>query len=66
MIKKTLNQNGKYVQELVDSIETDFIFNNQPINRFKVIKNNKYYNDQDKTGELLELKKKINSIENCN
>ena len=66
MIKKTLNQNGKYVQELVDSIETDFIFNNQPINRFKVIKNNKYYNDQDKTGQLLELKKKINSIENCN
>ena len=59
MIKKTLNQNGKYVQELVDSIETDFIFNNQPINRFKVIKNNKYYNDQDKTGQLLELKKKL-------
>ena len=66
MIKKTLNQNGKYVQELVDSIETDFIFNNQPINRFKVIKNDKYDNDQDKTQQLLELKKKINSIENCN
>ena len=58
MIKKTLNQNDKYVQELVDSIETDFIFNNQAINRFKVIKNNKYNNDQVKTGQLLELKKK--------
>jgi DNA polymerase len=38
MTKKTLNQNAKYVQELIDTIEPDFIFSNKPINRFKVIK----------------------------
>ena len=35
MTKKTLNQNGKYVEELKNAIEPDFNFNNKPINRFK-------------------------------
>ena len=26
MTKKALNQNGKYVQELIDTIEPDFVF----------------------------------------
>jgi DNA polymerase len=38
MTKKTLNQNGKYVQELINTIEPDFIFSKKPINRFKIIK----------------------------
>ena len=63
MTKKTLNQNGKYVQELIDSIEPNFIFENKPINRFKVIESD---TKKDKTKELLILKNKINSIENCN
>ena len=62
MAKKILNQNDKYVQELIDTIEPDFVFNKKPINRFKVINNN----NQDKQGKLLDLKKQINSIENCN
>ena len=62
MSKKPLNQNGKYVQKLINTIEPDFIFNDRPINRFKVIKNN----ENNKTEKLLELKKQINSIENCN
>ena len=62
MTKKHLNQNAKYVQELINTIEPDFIFNDRPINRFKVIKNN----ENNKTEKLLELKKQINSIENCN
>ena len=33
MIKKTLNQNAKYVQKLIDIIEPDFILI-KPINRF--------------------------------
>ena len=28
MTKKALNQNGKYVQDLIDAVEPDFIFNN--------------------------------------
>ena len=64
MTKKTLNQNAKYVHELMDLIEPDLIFSNKPINRLKTVGNN-----NDNTGKfekLLELKKKINSIENCN
>ena len=61
MTKKHLNQNAKYVQELINTIEPDFVFNDKPINRFKVLQNNK-----DKSEKLLGLKKQINSIENCN
>ena len=66
MSKKALNQNGIYVQQLIDDIEPDFIFNNKPINRFKIIKKNVNDLNQDKQDQLSELKKKINSIENCN
>ena len=64
MTKKTLNQNAKYVHELIDLIEPDLALSNKPINRLKTVSNN-----NDNTGKLeklLELKKKINSIENCN
>ena len=61
MTKKHLNQNAKYVQELKNTIEPDFVFNDKPINRFKILKNN-----EDKSEKLLGLKKQINSIENCN
>ena len=64
MTKKTLNQNAKYVHELIDLIEPDLAFSNKPINRLKTVSKN-----NDNTGKLeklLELKKKINSIENCN
>ena len=37
MTKKTLNQNAKYVQDLINSVESDYIFSNKPINRFKVV-----------------------------
>ena len=65
MSKRVLNQNSKYAQELIDIIEPDFIFNNEPINRLKIVKESEN-NDQKKIVELLELKKEINSIENCN
>ena len=65
MSKRVLNQNSKYVQELIDMIEPDFIFNDKPINRLKIVKEdeNTY---QKKINELSELKKEISSIENCN
>ena len=64
MTKKTYNQNAKYAQKIINTIEPDFIFSNSPINRFKVTKNNNKNND--KIEKLNELKKQINSIENCN
>ena len=66
MTKKPLNQNTKYAQELINTIESNFIFNDRPINRFKIIKNNGNNKSQDKAEKLLDLKKQINSIENCN
>tara|TARA_B100000965_G_scaffold9006_1_gene6991 strand:- start:41 stop:760 length:720 start_codon:yes stop_codon:yes gene_type:complete len=66
MTKKHLNQNAKYVQELINTIEPDFIFNDKSINRFEVIKNNKNNTNQNKVKKLLDLKKQIDSIENCN
>ena len=66
MTKKPLNQNGIYVQKLIDTVEPDFVFDNKPIDRYGV--NLENYNDenQDKYSQLLKLKEQINSIENCN
>ena len=62
MSKKALNQNSKYVQELIDFIEPDFIFNDKPINRLKTLNHD---TSEDKIKKLQELKNKIYSIENC-
>ena len=64
MTKKALNQNGKYTQELINTIEADFIFNNKPINRFVIINNEN--TEEDKIKKINLLRKKIDSIENCN
>ena len=66
MTKKALNQNDISVQEFIDNVEPDFNFSNKPINRFKVIESSNNSLVQNKLDQLLELKKKINSIENCN
>ena len=66
MIKKVINQKGKLDEQLIDTIEPNFVFKNKPINRFNIIESS---NDADQANkaELLEkLKKQINSIENCN
>ena len=66
MIKKLINQKGKLDEQLIDTIEPNFVFNNKPINRFNIIEKSNN-NDQTNKAELLEkLKKQINSIENCN
>ena len=66
MTKSSLNQNGKYVQELINTVETNFVFNNKPINRFQFteIKKNQIF--QEKSILLNNLKNQINSIEDCN
>ena len=66
MTKNDLNQNGIYVQDLIDTIEPDFVFNNDPIDRFKF---NKPIGDElslNKKEQISKLKARINSIENCN
>ena len=54
MTKNDLNQNGKYVQELIDTLEPNFMFANKAINRFKVIETSIDNSNQYKTNQLLE------------
>ena len=66
MTKKMINQKGKFDDELINIIEPNFIFKDKPINRFNTIENSNDYDQANKVELLEELKKQINSIENCN
>ena len=66
MTKRALNQNDKYVRDLINNIEPDFLFNNKPINRFKIRQNKNGDSNKNKPIQLAKLKEQINSIENCN
>jgi len=69
MSKKVINQNTNYDSELLNSIGSNFIFDENPINRLKnTAKDPKKENDVnqiDKEKELNELKLQINSINDC-
>ncbi|WP_415303722.1 uracil-DNA glycosylase [Candidatus Pelagibacter sp. Uisw_090] len=69
MSKKVINQNTNYDSELLNSIGSNFIFDENPINRLKnTTKDQKKENDVnqiDKEKELNELKLQINSINDC-
>ena len=55
-----------YKEELINSIEADFIFSKKPINRFKIIDENINKKNLGKKEQLNQLKKLIYSIQNCN
>ena len=69
MSKKAINQNTNYDSELLNSIESNFIFDESPINRLQNITNDLKTKNSvvmvNKEKELAELKVQINSIENC-
>ena len=69
MSKKIINQNTNYDSELLNSIGTNFVFDENPINRLKNTTNNlKKGTDVggiDKEKELNELKLQISSIIDC-
>ena len=69
MSKKVINQNTNYDSELLNSIGSNFIFGENPINRLRnTTKDLKKENDVsqiDKQKELNELKLQINSIIDC-
>jgi uracil-DNA glycosylase family 4 len=70
MSKKVINQNTNYDSEFLNSIGSDFIFHENPINRLKNTSNDlkKDLSIQkiDKVKELEDLKEQINSISDCN
>ena len=65
MSKKVINQKGKLDDEIINTIEQNFIFKNNPINRFKTLKNAKDKRQTNKIELLKKLRSQINSIENC-
>ena len=71
MSKKTINQNTNYDTEILNSIGSNFVFDENPINRLKNTASNlkKEHNvdeiDKEKEKELNELKLQINSIIDC-
>jgi len=62
MSKKAINQNTNYGAKLLNSIGSNFIFDENPINRLKT---ENIVDEMDKEKELAELKQQINSIEDC-
>jgi uracil-DNA glycosylase family 4 len=69
MSKKLKNQNTNFENELINSIELNFIFDKKPINRFNSTNNNLKSDDKyekiNKINHLTKLKEQINSIEDC-
>jgi len=65
MSKKVINQNTNYDLELVNSIGSKFIFNENPINRLKNINAITKEESIDKKKELTKLANEISSIEDC-
>ena len=66
MIKNKSDHSLVYTDEFINTIEQDFVFSNKPINRFKVTLETEKNQNAEKKMLLAELKKNINSIENCN
>ena len=66
MTKKVINQKGKFDEELINTIEPNFVFKDKPINRFNIIEKSNGEDQIDKAERLEKLKKLINTIDNCN
>jgi DNA polymerase len=66
MTKKSFDQIMTYKAELINSIEQDFTFSKKPINRFKIAEIDVEKKNLNKTNQINELKRLINSIQNCN
>ena len=60
-----INQNDKLNEELINTIEANFVFDKKPINRFSAIKKESDISQRNKQDLLENLKKQLNSIENC-
>ena len=69
MPKKVINQNRNYNSEFLDSIGSNFIFDENPINRLNntanLLEPNSIIEKIDKKKELTLLRGLINSVENC-
>ncbi len=65
MTKKSSTQSMLYKEELINSIEPNFVFSKKPLNRFKLKEINNINKGLNKIEKIGNLKKLINSIQNC-
>ena len=63
---KKSSQIMSYKNELINSIEPNFIFSKRPINRFKSNQTHTKQNNLNKINQINDLKKLINSLQKCN
>ena len=63
---KKSSQSMSYKNELINSIEPNFIFSKRPINRFKSNQTHTKQNNLNKINQINDLKKLINSLQKCN
>ncbi len=66
MAKKSSTFTMTYKNELINSIEPNFVFSTEPLNRFKLEKIENKNENFNKSSQISDLKKLINSIQNCN
>ena len=66
MTKKSYDQSMSYREELINSIEPNFLFSKKPLNRFEIKNTGIKKSNSNKLEQINELKKTINSIQNCN
>ena len=66
MNKKYSNQDITHKKILINSVEPNFIFSKKSINRFITNKTNIEKINTNKVEQLKDLRKQINSIQNCN
>ncbi len=64
-MKKLINQNDKLNEELINTIGANFVFDKKPINRFSAVKKENDVIKRNKQDLLENLKKQLNSIDNC-
>jgi len=65
MIKKLINQNSLNNLKLLNSINYNYSFNKEPINRLKTTINNKINSSSNKKENLIKLKDEFDSINDC-
>ncbi len=66
MTKKSYGKSMSYKEKLINSIEPNFFFSKEPLNRFKIKETSIKKNNSNKIEKIDNLKKLINSIKNCN
>ena len=66
MAKKSSTFTMTYKNELINSIEPNFVFSKEPLNRFKLEKIENKNENFNKSSQISDLKKLIDSIQNCN